>query len=218
MLNQKIKNKTVVVAILGLGHVGYPMSSLFAKNGFQTIGYDINSKRLEDIANGRIISELTSLLPSDESKRQIVLSEITKNLNLSNEEKVLKNADVFIVDVPTPLKENETGFTRLLKNPYLFATLHVYPLLVALFYPPGDWLFGLVWYVALLISTVIVWRVPLYLQRPTAFFIITLAIIGNLYFIEPVRGFEWLVPLLFIKIIYGHLVREEPYRPMETEV
>ena len=116
MLKQKIKNKTVVVAILGLGHVGYPMSSLFAKNGFQTIGYDIDSKRLEDIANGRIISELTSLLPSDESKRQIVLSEITKNLNVSNEENILKSADVFVVDVPTPLKENETPNLIFLEN------------------------------------------------------------------------------------------------------
>lgn len=118
----------------------------------------------------------------------------------------------------SPLKENEIGLTRLLKNPYFFSTLHVYPLLVALFYPPGDWLYGLAWYAALLISTVIVWQVPLYLQRPTSFFIIALAVIGNLYFIEPVHGFEWLVPLLFIKIIYGHHVQEEPYRPMETEV
>ena len=117
----------------------------------------------------------------------------------------------------SPLKESEIGLTRLLKNPYFYSTLHVYPLLVALFYPPGNWLYGLVWYAALLISTVIAWQVPLYLQRP-AEFIITLAVIGNIYFIEPVHGFEWLVPLLFINIIYGHLVREEPYRPLETVV
>jgi hypothetical protein len=117
-----------------------------------------------------------------------------------------------------PLKVNEIGLTRLLKNPYFFSTLHVYPLLVALIYPSGDWLYGLAWYAALLISTVIVCRVPLYLQRPTSFFIIVMAVTGNLYIIDPVHGFEWLVPLLFFKIIYGHLVREEPYRPIETEV
>ena len=87
MLKQKIKNKTVVVAILGLGHVGYPMSSLFAKNGFQTIGYDINLKRLEDIAHGRIISELDSLLPSDEFKRNKVVSEITGEYSSSEVDK-----------------------------------------------------------------------------------------------------------------------------------
>ena len=116
MLKQKIKNRTAVVAVLGLGHVGYPMSSLFAKNGFQTIGYDINRKRLDDITQGNVVSELTPLLPTDEVKRQEVLSEISKNLKLSNEEEVLKNADVFVVDVPTPLKENETPNLLFLEN------------------------------------------------------------------------------------------------------
>lgn len=40
------------------------------------------------------------------------------------------------------------------------------------------------------------------------------AIMLNLYVITAVQGFEWVVPVLFIKIIYGHLVREEPYRPV----
>jgi hypothetical protein len=115
-----------------------------------------------------------------------------------------------------PLKENEVGLTYRLKNPYIFSALHIYPLLVALLYPPGDWIFGGVWYAMLIASTVIVLRLPLYLQRPMAFLLITTAIAINLYFIDPVPGFEWLVPLLFIKIVYGHLVREEPYRP-QTE-
>ena len=40
-----------------------------------------------------------------------------------------------------------------------------------------------------------------------------LAILVNLYVVRPVVGFEWLVPALFLKLIYGPLVREEPYRP-----
>ena len=39
------------------------------------------------------------------------------------------------------------------------------------------------------------------------------AILANLYLIRPVPGFEWLIPALFLKIVYGHIVREEPYRP-----
>ena len=116
MLTQKIKDKTVVVAILGLGHVGYPMASLFAKNGFQTIGYDIDRKRLSDITKGTVISELASILPSDELKRQKTLSKIATNLRASNEEEIMKSADVFIVDVPTPLKENETPNLIFLEN------------------------------------------------------------------------------------------------------
>ena len=108
MLNQKIQNKKVSVAVLGLGHVGYPMSSLFAKNGFSTIGFDISCERLEDIADGKVVSELDSLLPADGLEKKEVLSTISKNLKLSNEENDMKDSDVFIVDVPTPLKEDET--------------------------------------------------------------------------------------------------------------
>jgi nucleotide sugar dehydrogenase len=116
MLKQKIKDKTAVVAVLGVGHVGYPMASLFAKNGFQTIGYDIDYKRLVDIKQGKVISELTSILPTDELKKHITLSEIESNLRLLDEEEILKVADVFIVDVPTPLKENHIPNLLFLTN------------------------------------------------------------------------------------------------------
>lgn len=107
MLKQKIRDKTVVVAVLGLGHVGYPMASLFAKNGFQTIGYDINRKRLDDIRQGKVVSELTSILPTDEVEKQKALSEIANNLETTNEKEDMKNADVFVVDVPTPLDDDD---------------------------------------------------------------------------------------------------------------
>lgn len=116
MLTRRINDKTVVVAILGLGHVGYPMAALFAKNGFQTLGYDINLKRLNAIENGIVLSELNSILPINQLERQKALSEITANLRISNKEEILKNADVFIVDVPTPLNENETPNLTFLEN------------------------------------------------------------------------------------------------------
>lgn len=108
MLEQKIKKKTALVAVLGLGHVGYPLASLFAKTGFQTLGYDIDKKRLDAIRQGKALTEISSLLPTDSAERAKTISEISKNLTVSNEEKILKNADVFVVDVPTPLRENET--------------------------------------------------------------------------------------------------------------
>ena len=55
-------------------------------------------------------------------------------------------------------------------------------------------------------------RLPLYLQRPAAMGIIMLAILMNYYIAPPVAGFEWFIPALFLKIVYGHIVREEPYR------
>jgi hypothetical protein len=43
--------------------------------------------------------------------------------------------------------------------------------------------------------------------------LIMTAILVNQYIFHSVIGFEWLIPALFLKIVYGHIVREEPYRP-----
>jgi hypothetical protein len=47
--------------------------------------------------------------------------------------------------------------------------------------------------------------------------LIFLSILINFYLVEAIPGFEWLIPALFLKILYGHLVREEPYRPILTQ-
>jgi UDP-N-acetyl-D-glucosamine dehydrogenase len=116
MLEQKIKNRTACVAVLGLGHVGYPLVSLFAMKGFPSIGYDINEKRLDDINHGTAQAEIASLLPTDKVARSKKLAELSKNLMVSNSTQVLKKADVFIVAVPTPLRENETPNLVFLEN------------------------------------------------------------------------------------------------------
>jgi UDP-N-acetyl-D-glucosamine dehydrogenase len=108
MLEQKIKNRTSHIAVLGLGHVGYPLVSLFAMNGFPSVGHDINKKRLDDLNHGKAQDEIDSLLPADSMERAKKLAEISKNTMFSNEIQTLRNADVFIVAVPTPLRSNET--------------------------------------------------------------------------------------------------------------
>jgi hypothetical protein len=113
----------------------------------------------------------------------------------------------------SPLQPEETGFTALAKNHLAFTSFHVHPLLVGLFFGNLNWGYGLFWYAALILCSVLILRSPLYLQRPLALGSIMIAILLNMYIIPPVLGFEWLVPALFLKIVYGHLVREEPYRP-----
>lgn len=112
----------------------------------------------------------------------------------------------------SPIQPGEENF-RIQKNPLLFTAFHIYPVIVWLAFDRANWLFAVVWYALLLLSAWIVLRIPLYLRRPVSVAIVLLAILMNAYLITPVGGFEWLAPLLFIKIISGHVVREEPYRP-----
>jgi hypothetical protein len=112
----------------------------------------------------------------------------------------------------SPLKPEETGLTGFSKNHFVFSALHIHPLLVGLLFGNSNWGYGLFWYMILVLSAMLALSAPLYLQRPLAMGLIITAILLNYYFIHAVLGFEWLMPALFLKIVYGHIVREEPYR------
>lgn len=114
----------------------------------------------------------------------------------------------------TPPKPDESWLVRFLKNPHLFSAIHIHTILVGALFANFDWFYGLFWYLLLLIGTEVVLLTPLYMQRPVAMLFVLAALLLNIYLIPSVAGFEWLAPALFIKIVYGHVVREEPYRPV----
>lgn len=108
---------------------------------------------------------------------------------------------------------NEKKYIYIIKNHLVFSSLHIHTIIVWLVFDINNWINGFIWYFLLMISVISVNWAPLYIKRPLSMLIILFSIMINLYIIKPVIGFEWLVPVLFIKIVYGHLVREEPYRP-----
>jgi hypothetical protein len=107
----------------------------------------------------------------------------------------------------------EPRWVPLFRNELFFAALHVHPIIVAAFLPEGRLLTGVFWYVLLQLCVLVVRTVPLYLKRPVSFLLISIAVIVELYLMPFSTAFAWLVPFLFLKIVYGHGVREEPYRP-----
>lgn len=118
----------------------------------------------------------------------------------------------------TPLKADETGFVRVVKNHLLFSALHIHPIIIWIIFGGSAWLYGLFWYSLYLICVFITLNIPLYLKRPISILLLLFALLINYYFIPPIKGFEWLIPVLFVKIVLGHLVREEPYRPSRPNV
>lgn len=114
----------------------------------------------------------------------------------------------------TPPKDDEPSYTPILKNHFLFAIFHIYPLLASLLFGNGNFFYGVFWYILLIVYGWIVIKTPLYLKRPVAFLTILIALLLNYYAIPVIPGFAWLAPALFIKILYGYLVPEEPYRPL----
>ena len=111
----------------------------------------------------------------------------------------------------SPYKPEEGRTAKYMKKVPFFIGLHIHPLVVGLYFNNLDWFYALAWYSIFIICVIVVYKTPLYLKRPVGNTLTMLAILLNLYIITPVLGFEWFIPLLFIKIVSGHLVREEPY-------
>jgi hypothetical protein len=101
---------------------------------------------------------------------------------------------------------------RVVRSHVGFAALHVHPFLLAALLPDATWTWATVWYLLCLGGTAAVVAVPLYLRRPLAAAIVTVALVATPLAGAP-AGLAWLGPLMVLKLVAAHAVREEPYRP-----
>src|SRR5690606_9514961 len=88
----EIYNKKV--AVIGLGYVGLPLAVEFAKNDFQVLGYDINSRRVEELNS---FKDLTNEVSTED------LTKVEGKIIFSSDESDLKSSNVYIITVPTPI-------------------------------------------------------------------------------------------------------------------
>lgn len=93
-LLKKVESKDVVIGVVGLGYVGLPLAVEFGKQ-FKVIGFDINNKRINELRN---CIDRTREVSKEE------LSE-SKFLSFTDQLDELKQAQVFIVTVPTPVDD-----------------------------------------------------------------------------------------------------------------
>lgn len=101
---------------------------------------------------------------------------------------------------------------RLLRSTPVFTAAHVHPFLVALLLPGAGWGWAAFWYAGCLGSVLLVRAVPLHLQRPAAFGALATLLVAAPAVAAP-DGLAWFGPVLALKLVAAHAVREEPYRP-----
>ncbi len=80
------------IAIIGLGYVGLPLAVEFGKK-FQTIGFDINEKRIAELKDG---FDRTDELTNKNLK-------LSTKLEYTNETRKIKDCNIYIITVPTPI-------------------------------------------------------------------------------------------------------------------
>jgi len=93
-LAKQIEDRTVVLALIGLGYVGLPLAVEFGKK-YKVIGFDINDKRIDELRSGK---DRTLEVTSEELLE-------AKKLSFTTKLEELKKANIFIVTVPTPVDD-----------------------------------------------------------------------------------------------------------------
>ena len=99
LLNKKI-------SIIGLGYVGLPLAVAFAKK-FQVVGYDIDESRIKELIDGN-----DKTLEVENS----ILQEVKSNIEFTSNYENIRDCNIFIVTVPTPIdSENRPDLTPLVQ-------------------------------------------------------------------------------------------------------
>lgn len=88
------------VAIIGLGYVGLPLALACAKSGFKTVGIDIDKSKIEMLFRGKSYVEDVS---SSDLAETIKLETFKPSVDYS----IVKQAEIIVICVPTPLTEKK---------------------------------------------------------------------------------------------------------------
>ena len=92
------------IAVIGQGYVGLPLAIEFSKH-FPVIGFDINTKRVEELNEGHDHTLEADLEQLSRSLKVAKEQNFKKGYQAAYDLEVLKTANVFIVTVPTPIDE-----------------------------------------------------------------------------------------------------------------
>ena len=100
------------IAIIGLGYVGLPLAVEFGKK-YKVTGFDVNAERIAELRNGK---DHTLETNTEELKRVMREPEAEKGAYFTTEAHLLKNCNIFVVTVPTPVDRfNNPDLNHLMK-------------------------------------------------------------------------------------------------------
>ena len=108
---ENIENKSIKIAVIGIGRIGLPTALCFAQAGFETIGVDINEKLVNMINSGDYPLK-------DEPEFDKIFFDVIKNKKFSatiDIKEAIHSCDVVLLSLPTPMNsKNIPDYTALL--------------------------------------------------------------------------------------------------------
>jgi len=116
----KIKDHSAIIGVIGLGYVGLPFAVVNAKIGFRVVGIEQNPKRAGRVnAGDNYIEDVV-----DSDLRDLVAKGKIKAVT---DFSTVKDMDVLVIAVPTPLTINLTPDLQYVENVTLELAKHIRP-------------------------------------------------------------------------------------------
>ena len=99
-LLKKIEEKSIIAGVVGLGYVGLPLAVEKAKAGFKTIGFDVQSSKVDMVNAGH--NYIGDVVDSD-------LQKLARSgmISATTDFSFIKDVDFIAICVPTPLDEHQ---------------------------------------------------------------------------------------------------------------
>ncbi len=99
-LDKKIKSNKFKVGIIGLGYVGLPLALEFSSKGIFVLGFDLDKEKVNIINRDK--KSYIKHIPSERIRNEVNRKTFTTTTDFSR----IKEVDVVIICVPTPLNAN----------------------------------------------------------------------------------------------------------------
>jgi len=97
-LLEKLENKQAIIGVVGLGYVGLPLMLRYVEVGFQVLGFDIDTAKIDQLNQGRsFIKHIASASIKNAVDR--------KMFQATNDFSRAAEADALLICVPTPLNQ-----------------------------------------------------------------------------------------------------------------
>ncbi len=117
-LLQKIKDREIVVGVVGLGYVGLPLAVEKAKAGFKTIGFDVQAEKVRMVNEGHnYIGDVVN-----EDLKALVDSGM---IRATSDFSFVKDVDFIAICVPTPLDVHQQPDISYVKNSSIEIAKHL---------------------------------------------------------------------------------------------